>query len=171
MTSPQPAPSTSVIRRLGTLSIGVVGMYLFNKLFDYVLYPYVIYTAGIWAGGAVMMFLSALVCLLLLKFYNHSKQDWLGIETLRDLKEFDGQHRGRRIVTWMLQRSDPVAFMALSMYFDPFITTVWMRHERFGQLTTRDFRIFWSSVFVANLFWIISCWLGTNLFQWIWNWR
>ncbi|MDD2557789.1 MAG: hypothetical protein PHH87_05780 [Desulfuromonas sp.] len=145
-------------------------MYVISKLFDYVLYPYVIYTIGIWTGGAFMTALSALVCLMFLKFYDHSQRDWLGIETLRDLKDFNGQQRGRRILSWMLQRSDPVAFMALSIFHDPFITTVWLRHERFGPLTPRDLRIFWGSVFVANLFWILSCWLGINLFQWVWNW-
>ncbi len=168
MTPPPAACALSVPTRLGTLSIGVAFMYITNKLFDFALYPYVIYQAGLWGGG-IMTALSALACLLILKFYDYSKRDWLGIETIRDLKNFNGQHRAGRVLAQILRRGDPFAFVTLSIYADPFITTVWLRYERFGQMTARDWRIFWCSVLLSNVFWTLSCWLGINVIQWFWQ--
>jgi hypothetical protein len=140
-------------------------MFLGNKLFDYILYPYVIYLTGILVGGTIMTALSALICLLILKFYDYSKQDWLGIETIRDLKGYKGEARAGRILAWFLKRSDLVSFFALSFLYDPFITTVWLRHKRYGGMTARDHRIFWGSLVVANGFWTVTCWFGINILQ------
>ena len=40
---------------------------------------------------------------------------------------------------------------------DPFVTTVYMRHGAgaYSGLSTRDWKIFWASVLVANLWWTI----------------
>lgn len=155
--------------RVRTLTIGIAFLYAANKLFDYVLYPYVVFRAGILAGGGIMTALSALTCLAGLKYYDRSKRDWLGIETIRDLRDSRGGGRVGRLAAWILHRSDPAAFVALSLWYDPFITTVWLRHERFGGMAARDHRIFWGSVLLANAFWTLSCWLGVNLFVWGWN--
>ena len=170
MTASLEPQTVSFHQRLGTLSMGVAFVYVTNKLFDYALYPYVIYLAGLWIGGIIMTALSAIVCLIILKLYDQTKRDWLGMETLRDFKDFNGKNRLARTFSWILRRGDPVSFIALSIYCDPFITTVWLRHKRFGRMTARDLRIFWGSVLVGNAFWAISCWLGINVFQWFWNW-
>lgn len=169
MTPPSELQTTSIAQRIGTLVVGVAFMSVTNKLFDLVLYPYVIYQAGLLVGGVIMTSLSAIACLMILWFYDYSKQDWLGIETIRDLKDYQGQTRLGRSLAWFLQRSDLAAFFVLSLLYDPFITLVWLRHERFGGMTARDHRIFWASVLVVNVYWTIFCWLGVNFFQWLWE--
>lgn len=157
-------------RRLRTLAAGASFMYVLNTTFDYLLYPFVVHRAGLLAGGLVMTGLSALACLAVLKFYDWSKRDWLGIETVRDLKTYRGERAVGRLFSWLLSKSDTVAFVALSLNYDPFVTTVWLRHERFGGLSARDWRVFWGSVFLANAYWTVTCWLGVNAAIWAWRW-
>jgi hypothetical protein len=157
-------------RRLRTLAAGVTIMYVINKAFDYLLYPYVVYRAGVIVGGLVMTGLSAIACLAILKFYDRTKKDWLGIETVRDLRNYRGDRPAGRLLTGLLSKSDVVAFVALSLYYDPFVTTVWLRHERFGGLSARDRKIFWGSVLLCNASWTVTCWLGVNAAVWAWRW-
>lgn len=159
----------SIAQRIGTIALGVTCMSVTNKLFDLVLYPYVIYQAGLLMGGAIMTVLSAIVCLLFIRFYDRTQQDWLGIETIRDLKDYQADAGIGRFLVWLLRTSDWAAFFLLSMIYDPFITTVWLRHERFGGMTARDHRVFWGSVVVANGFWAIYCWIGVYFLQWLWE--
>lgn len=68
-------------------SVGISFWVLTGYAFSYILYPFVIYRAGAFRGGAVMALLSFIVCLCLLKLYDASKRDWLGIETIKGVKE------------------------------------------------------------------------------------
>ena len=51
---------------------------------------------------------------------------------------------------WLLHRSDPVACVLLSIKFDPFIVTVYLRRGRFGGMSRRDWRIFLLSWLIGN---------------------
>ena len=157
-------------RRLGTFAAGTTVMYAINTLFDYLLYPYVIYQAGLLVGGLVMTGLSAAACLAILKFYDWTRKDWLGIETVRRLKDYRGERPAGRLLAWLLAKSNAVAFVVLSLHYDPFVTTVWLRHERFGGLNARDWRIFWGSVLLGNVSWTLTCWLGVSAAVWAWHW-
>jgi hypothetical protein len=156
--------------RLKTFAAGATAMYAFNKCFDYLLYPYVIYRAGVLFGGLIMTGLSAIACLAILKFYDWTRKDWLGIETVRNLRHYRSERAAGRLFTWLLARSNAVAFVVLSLNYDPFVTTVWLRHERFGGLSARDRRIFWGSVLLCNASWTLTCWLGVNAAVWAWRW-
>ncbi|MCK7474450.1 MAG: hypothetical protein MZV49_14915 [Rhodopseudomonas palustris] len=61
--------------------------------FDYALYPFVIYSFGILAGGLIMMVLSFAACQLTLWFYDWSKHDWLGIEAVKSPERLRGRGR------------------------------------------------------------------------------
>jgi len=169
MSHPSGLSPATLHSRAGTISLGIAFMYVTNKLFDYVLYPFVVYRAGIIAGSVVMTGLSALACLAILRYYDRTRKDWLGIETIRDLKDYSGSGRLGHALSWTLRRSDPLAFVALSLTYDPFVTTVWLRRERFGGLTVRDRKIFWGSVLLCNAFWTVSCWLGANFILSLWR--
>jgi hypothetical protein len=157
-------------RRLRILAIGTTALYATNKCFDYLLYPYVIYRAGVLPGGLIMTGLSAIACLAILRFYDWTKRDWLGMETVRDLRHYRGERTAGRFLSRLLAKSDAVAFVVLSLNYDPFVTTVWLRHERFGGLSARDRRIFWGSVLLSNASWTLTCWLGVNAAVWAWRW-
>jgi len=162
-------PPESIYRRFKTLSAGVTFMFIINKLFDYVLYPYVIYRAQIVLGGLIMTALSAIACLALLRFYDWTKQDWIGLETIRSLRDYQGSNRMGRFLSRLISKGDLLAFIVLSLYYDPFVTTVWLRRERFSGLSGRDRRIFWGSVLICNIGWTCFCWLGVKTAFWISN--
>lgn len=166
MPAPFATRNLSIINRVGTISVGVALLFIVNKTFDYLVYPYAIFKFGIVFGGFIMTILSAISCFILLKFYDVTKKDWLGIETIKSIKEYKGHSKIGNFISSLLRKSDPFAFVILSICYDPFITTVWLRHKRFGVLTIREWRIFWGSVILANMFWIFSCWAGVNIFIW-----
>jgi len=116
-----------------------------------------------------MTLASLLTCLLMLKFYDWAKQDWLGIESI---KEARGVNKNR-IVAWALNQSDPVLFLVLSIWTDPFVTTISMRKGswQFNGLSKRDWKIFFGSLLVGNLEWIIVLSGGIWLIkEKIWPW-
>ena len=160
---------TSVKQRLGILLVGFLGNHIIVNLFDNVLYPFVIWQKGPIIGGFIMIMASLLICLLTFWFYDWAKQDWLGIESMKEVKDATKN----RFMAWALKQSDPVLFVALSIWTDPFITTVVMRKGswQFDGLSKRDWKIFFGSLLVGNLEWILmlsgGIWILQNK---VWPW-
>jgi hypothetical protein len=163
---PLPLPT-----RLAELATGVTAFKLLNYPFDYALYPLIIYQLGIIKGGLIMTFLAAAANLFCLKFYDWSKRDWLGIETLKGLKGYDGNSRLARFTAGLLQKGDLVAFLFLSIKEDAFITMIYLRHgsHQFNGMSRRDWRIFLASLLVANLYWTLAAYMGVSLVTWGWK--
>lgn len=142
--------------RIGILAVGHTAKQLEEFFFDYTLYPAVIATMGMVWGGLIMTVLSGLVCYAYIRFYDWSKQDWLGLELLKEAR--DGEQMGSwlgRKVQAIAQRGDVAAFFAFSVYADPFVTTTYLRKGAgaYNGMTRRDWKIFFASVVVANLAW------------------
>jgi len=156
--------------RMLELAAGFAANKLQEYLFDYLLYPFVIFKLGLLGGGAIMSVLSFIGCLLLLRFYDWSKRDWLGIEAIKSLKDYTGKNRFGRLMAWLLRRGDFVACVALSIKFDPFITTAYLRREAFKKMTARDWRIFLLSWFIANAWWALFCFVGVETVAGLWHW-
>lgn len=115
MTEPAPWKNRAAI-----LAVGLTVNKIMDWPFNYILYPGVIYLLGIWWGGLIMTFLSFIYCLLTIWFYDWSKKDWLGIEAIKGLKNYEGGHSAGRMTSWFLRRSEPVAFLFLTFWYDPF---------------------------------------------------
>lgn len=133
--------------------------------FDYILYPLLIYQFGVLTGGLVMTLASFLVCLGSFKFYDWSKRDWLGIEAIKGLKA-GGESRWARLLAWMLNKSEPVAAVFLSIKFDPFIVTAYLRQGAYNGLSARDWRNFIISLVIGNAYWIAATYMGLTLVDW-----
>jgi hypothetical protein len=159
------------VERATELTLGISAKSLISYTFDYFLYPFAIYQLGLMTGGCLMMLLSLLACIILVKIYDWSKRDWLGIETVKGMKEYHGASRLGRITAWMLRRSEPVVFLFLSVKQDPFITMIYLRHgsHQYNGMSGRDWRIFLGSVAVSNLYWISAVYLGISLVEWVWS--
>lgn len=155
--------------RLLELSLGHAVNWLTVYAFDFLLYPFVIWKLGLWRGGAVMAVASLVVCLLTLWFYDWSKRDWLGIEAVKRLRDGEGRSRFRRVLAWALARGDWLAFIALSVKFDPFITTVYLRRGAANGMTRRDWRVFLASWLIGNAYWALICFGGIEGFRRIWS--
>jgi hypothetical protein len=166
-------PTISRARRWRVRTAELVVGFTANKaqeyLFDYLLYPFVIFKLGLWRGGLVMALLSLVSCLLLLRFYDRLKRDWLGIEAVKGLKDYAGQSRFRRMAAWLLQRGEPVACLFLSIKFDPFITTLYLRRGSYNGMTRRDWKIFVASWLIGNVYWTFVCFGGVSALVWLWR--
>jgi hypothetical protein len=164
------SPKVTACRKRGAeLFFGFATKYLSDRLFDYILYPFVIYKVGLIKGGLIMTFLSLIACLLTMKFYDWSKRDWLGIETIKDFKGYGGNKKIGRITSWILKKSEPAVFLFLSVKEDPFITTVYLRQGKFNGMTRRDWTIFMSSLILSNAYWTLACYMGITLLEWGWK--
>ncbi len=159
--------------RIGIMAVGHGFKQAEEFVFDYTFYPAVIAWLGAISGGLVMTVFSALICWLYLLFYDWSKQDWLGLELLKGVRDGEEkQGRVARLIQWATRKGDWLAFLALSCFTDPFVTTVYMRHgaEAYNGLSSRDWRIFWGSVLVANLWWTGVVTLAVEGLRFIFNW-
>ena len=161
----------SWLGRVAELTAGITIFKLSNNAFDYVLYPFVIYKLGIIKGGLIMTLLAAISNILCLKIYDWSKRDWLGIEALKGMKSYEGESRLIRFMAGILKKSDPVAFLFLSIKEDPFITMIYLRHgsHQYNGMSARDWRIFLGSVAISNIYWTLAAYMGISVVEWIWK--
>jgi hypothetical protein len=166
------AQAAPLKKRLAVLAIGIsVNAIVSSYLFDYLLYPFVIWKLGIIKGGLVMTGLAGIFCYLTFVFYDWSKKDWLGIETIKSLKNYDGAVKLGRMASWFMKQSDPMIMLFLSVKYDAFITTAYMRHgaHQFNGLTKRDWKIFGLNLAISNLYWTLASFMGVSLIEYVWG--
>jgi hypothetical protein len=153
-------------KRLGILLIGLIANQFIVYLGDYVLYPWVMGTQGFLVGANMMLWLSTLICLLTLKFYDWSGKDWIGIETLKEARELENS-KANHLIARFFKKSQTAQLVILSLAQDPFIVTVFLREgaHQYGKMTKRDWKNFFVSVLVANAFWSTVCWSGVKILE------
>jgi hypothetical protein len=166
--------------KIATIALGNTVFYCIELFFNYIVYIPVIGFAssffggfrGVVYGGAVMTSFSFLVCYGMLKFYDWAKVDWLGLEVAKDVRDFGPEWikklRAKSLVgkilwwpfskiilfvLWSLKKGGVIAFFALSIYTDPFTTTVYFRKGSFNGLAKKDWLIFVASVLIGNIYW------------------
>ena len=156
---------------IGAMAVGYILFIGSNYAFDYLLYPFVIYKRGIFWGGIVMGLLSVAACLVAALIYDLVKKDWLGIEAVKEIKEdiknYGSQSKKKlhRILAWFLRKGKWAEFLFLSLKFDPFVTTVYLRNgvKKFNGFKKEEWKIFLGSVFVANAYWTIISFSGVKI--------
>lgn len=159
---------SSLKERAGILGVGLLGNHLIDLAFDYGLYPVVMWHLGLVWGCLVMTALSALVCYISFILYDWAKKDWLGIEAIKELKDGSSAGRFSQMMRRLLNKSKWLAFVALSLKFDAFITVLYLRQGsyQFNGLTRKDWIVFWSSVLVSNIYWSFVAFTGVTIFRW-----
>lgn len=153
-------------KRIGTILIGLTANELMVQGFDSILYPFVMGTQGFFIGAHIMIWASILICLLTLKFYDWSGTDWIGIETLKETRELENS-RANRFIARFFKKSQWAQLVILSLAQDPFVVTVFLRegaHE-YGKMTKKDWKNFFTSVLIGNVFWSTVCWSGVKIFE------
>ncbi len=165
-----------------TLGLGLLGNWAITWSFDFLLYPYVIANFGIILGGFVMTILSFIICYLTILFYDGTKKDWLGIETLKSIEDFKTKALPQfflfrfatqiynvigTVLAFLMRKSDLLLVVVLSIKFDPFITVVHIRHgaHQYNGLSARDWRVFLTSLAIGNIYWTLAVYLGITLFD------
>ena len=157
---------SSFIQRIGIIGTGHSISFLVNNLFDYVLYVPVVAYFGPIKGCGIMIALSILINLILLKVYDWTGKDWLGLESLKKGKENLNSLSG-----WMgnlLKAGDGIAFIALSFY-DPLFTVIYMRKPEnvYKGLSKRDWVIFGFATVLSNIGWTTLVFGGLSVVRFI----
>lgn len=166
--------------RIGIIAIGYTGKRIEEFLFDWLLYGVVVIkSTEAWGPfyGSVYAFLimsplSALACYSYIRFYDWAKKDWLGLETLEELREKEASAGWfMRHILRITKFGDIPMFFALSILADPFVTTVYFRRgaHLYNGLSKRDWRIFWSSVIFSNAYWTLRLTVIIVAAQYLWN--
>lgn len=157
----------SHLMEIGT---GLIIYATFRWLFENVLYVYIIYRFGLFVGGAIMTFLSVGICSGTLFLYQHMRIDWVGAGILARFSSVPNPSWWQRIISWGMSRGSSVIFLVLSIFQDPFITTSYFRQGRFGALQVRDWKIFFGSVLVGNLYWTLRSGIVVAILESAWRW-
>jgi hypothetical protein len=158
-------------KKLSTWGIGLLGNFLIVKAIDYLAYPAAILYFGVVYGSLIMVIISIVLCLATFVFYDWAKKDWIGIETMKEMKETETKGRVSRIFQNLLKKGDLFALVVLSIKFDPFIATAYLRHgsNKFNGLSKRDWKIFIISTILSNGWWILIVWSGLSALEWLWK--
>jgi hypothetical protein len=157
-------------KRIGLIGVGYTVSFLLTQMFKFGIYPAVIWHLGLVKGAGVMWTLSFIICYTAITFYNFAKFDWFGIEALKDIRESKAREEGyfRRILRRILVRGGVVAFIALSMKFDAFVCTVYMRDaHHYGGMTKRDWVIFLVALVISNITRTTIVFLALTAGEWI----
>lgn len=157
--------------RAAILGIGLLGNFLIANGFDYVLYPWVIWKLGPLHGAAVMTLLSFLICWLTLLFYDWAKKDWLGIETLKELRDNAGNSRLMRALRWAAAKGEAALLVVISIWTDPFVAVAYFRHgaHQYNGMSARDWRIFLIALVIANGYWSAAMFAGVSVAEYAWS--
>lgn len=142
------------VQRIGILVLGHTVNFATVYGYDFIVYPYLIVTFGLALGWAYAVIGSIALCLGTIWFYDRTKQDWLGIETIKLVR--DGQATGvfGKFFWQLANKGDTIAFLILCLRFDPFIITAYMRKGSGNYtMSARDWKIFWTSMVVCNVWW------------------
>lgn len=156
--------------RAAILGIGLLGNFLIANGFDYVLYPWVIWKLGPLHGAAVMTLASFLICWATLLFYDWAKWDWLGIETIKGLRDYAGNSRMMRALQWAAAKGEAALLVVLSIWTDPFVTVAYFRHgaHQYNGMGARDWRIFVLSLAISNGYWSVLLITGISAAEHAW---
>lgn len=125
--------------------------------FDYLLYPFAIFRLGTAVGGATMALLSLGFCLAMLRIYDMTGRDWLGVGFVKGLERYEGRSPVLRLFASCLRNSKAAAFLFLSVRFDPFVTTAYLRRTQFGGMGRGEWALFLGSWAIGNATWTGIC--------------
>lgn len=157
--------------RLQTMAIGHTGNAFIAIGFDYGVYGVTIAMLGPVKGGLLMIAVSFLLDLVLIRLYDGSKTDWLGIEALKAIRENPAVTRLERLLQCLLRKGDAVALVALSFKLNPFNVMLYLRHGayQYNGMSRRDWLILIASTLIGNFYWILVMWGATSGLLHLWQ--
>jgi hypothetical protein len=134
-----------------------------NKIFDYGIYTAVVAYYGIIVGGAIMWIAAFVLDVSLLHIYSYFNKDIFGFEAIAEWKEYDGRSPWKRLRSTVLNMSDPIVYLFITIIANPFLATAYMRKTDKARkgMDKRDWKIFMVSFVISNLSWtLFSGWIA-----------
>jgi len=162
-----------IFKKIAQVATGWSLLSAFSWVYDNPLWLVVIAWLGLSIGSVVMTLGAMLLNFSLLIWYQKKENDWLGVNGFVMLKENGDkwaqkvhQHHNFfirtffwipalffRLLVWAVRKNDVLAFVALSVQTDSFITTAFLRGKVGGRLTRKDYGIFIGSTALSCLYW------------------
>lgn len=162
-------------KRLLLVLSGWGGLEAFNTLYDIPFWLWMQKTFGVVLGSTYASIGALVLNFGLLIYYQSKGVDWLGVNLLEELKKdgheyADNFYNGRglllkvvffiptqafKVAIWSLNKTEWTTFLCLSVFTDSFITTVFMRHGKFGSLSRRDMKVFLLSTLISCGAWSV----------------
>lgn len=138
-----------------------------NFIFEWVIYPFVIRVFGLLYGGLIMVLVSIAGSLIVIRFYDKTKKDWLGFEKVKAAQEAQES----KAIRWFLRKSKWVAVIGLSFLSEPTKITLYMRKgvSQYNGFAAEDWVVFFTSVLVSNIIWALAVFGGWKIFDWALN--
>lgn len=165
--------------KIGLIAVGHTAKKIEEHIVDWLIYGVVVTYCTITWGGfygslaafAIMTPVTAALCYLYIRLYDWAGIDWLGLEALKELREENGSGFFAKIIYRIAHHGGVLAFVALSIYGDAFMTTVYFRHgsRAYRGLTRRDWVVFLGSVVVSNAYWTLRWAVIVELALYAWN--
>ncbi len=162
-----------IFKRIAQVATGWSLLSAFSWVYDNPLWLLVIAWLGLGVGSVVMTLGAMILNFFFLSLYQKYEIDFLGVNGFAVLKENGDkwaqkvhQHSNFfiriifwvpalffRLLVWAVRKNDVLAFIALSIQTDSFITTAFLRGKVGGKLTQKDYVIFVSSTALSCLYW------------------
>ncbi len=161
---------TRVLKRIllwgSRVAFGLFLLSSANNIFDWGIYPVVMCQMGSTVGGITMAIISIPFNYLLIRLYDLLGQDLMGLESLKEYENSEGDTRVRRLLRKLLARGRIGTFIFLSIY-DPIPATLYMRQgvNTFHGLRGKDWLWFSLSTVIANIAWIAVMALGLEIVE------
>lgn len=156
------------LKRLGEVSTGHLFIRIEEFIFDFLLYPYMLYDGGFrllrimgfesattadgyYAGAAIMFTSSAFTNIIYIIAYDRMGRDWFGIEAVRKFKPA----WLLRLPRWLLPIGRGVAFIVLCLWTNPLFALLWIRSKAGAfRMNPADWAILGLAILIANIGWI-----------------
>jgi hypothetical protein len=145
----------------------------FSWVYDNPLWIFIIAWLGVGTGSLIMTFGAMLLNFGFLVVYQKYEIDWLGVSGFANLKEHGDKWAQKvqshhnffiRTIFWIpalffrllvcaVRKNNALAFIALSIQTDSFITTAFLRGKVGGKLSQKDYVIFIGSTTLSCIYW------------------
>jgi hypothetical protein len=157
--------------KYGIWILGFLVNDLMERLINWVAYSLIIKYMGFWLGMTVLIPIGFITCYGTMVFYDWSKTDWIAIEKVKSMKEYDGKWMFAKIFWKLVKKSDWLAFILLSVLKDSFITTAYLRKGsyQFNGMNKRDWKIFLASLVIGCFAWGFFIKTGLSVFEYAWD--
>jgi hypothetical protein len=147
---------------------------IFNFLFNYPLYGWVMFKLGLGRGWIVMATASTVQNVATFLYHEKSKVDWLFAKTARDWekKTTKNSSKFRKIVVKITKSRDKgfvgiITFVIASLNFDPTIVAAHYRKSHFTGISRHDWGLLFSSAIIANLWWGFRMGILIEALKWL----
>lgn len=183
--------------KIALIATGHGGLSIISWIYDNPLYITVIALLGPFVGGMLMTVGSLVICLGLVLFYNRKGVDWLGVGAIDSIRKLSLRY-AEKLAEWRVDSmvgkmllvffylpirlilffarlvnhkfwGDIVAFVLLSIFEDPFITTAYLRHGYYGPMKTKDWVVFFGSVLLSNGYWVLRAMFVIEIAKAVWK--